>query len=72
MSEPRRLRNALSANRRATLPSDSPTRHPSSIRSLRSSDDLLDCLTELRQTNDHFSSSGSVKLAAELAQLSRP
>lgn len=69
MTAPRRLRNALSAARRATQQSASPTRHPSSIRSLRSLDALAESLTALRRTNDQFTSGVSARMADELARL---
>lgn len=69
MSEPRRLRSALSQPLGATPPIASPIRHPSSIRSLRSLDELRESLTDLKDVNERFTSNSFAGLAENLRQL---
>lgn len=72
MSERRPLPNGRSDAPRVMQHSASPVRHRSSIRSLRSLDELEESLIALRRTNDQFSSSASARMVEELASLSRP
>lgn len=69
MSERRRLQSALSRPRGATPPTVSQTRHPSSIRSLRSLDELRESLTALRDVNECYTSNSFAALADDLRQL---